>query len=194
MPPPRTEHRRADAERNVEAILGAATELLADRPGASMADVAKAAGVVRATLYGHFPSRRELVQAAVDRAVTDATALMDEARIDEGPADEALGRMIEASWTVLERHRALAETAIDTIGHSELQARHWPLMDRVQKLIERGQADGAFRDDLPAGWLVATVFGLIHAARDEANAGRLDPGNASAVLQATIASALHSKP
>jgi len=66
-------------------------------------------------------------------------------------------------------------------------------MDRVQKLLERGQAEGAFRDDLPADWLVATVFGLIHTARDEANAGRLDPENASAVLQATIGAALHSK-
>jgi len=194
MPPTRTEPRRADAERNVEAILDAATELLADRPSASMADVAKAAGVVRATLYGHFPSRRELVQAAVDRAVAQATELMEEARIDDGPAGDALGRMIDASWLVLERHRALADTALDTIGHSELQARHWPLMDRVRELIERGQAEGAFRDDLPAGWLVATVFGLIHTARDEANAGRLDPENASAVLQATIAAALHSKP
>jgi len=192
MPPTKTQPRRADAERNMEAILDAATDLLADRPSASMAEVAKAAGVVRATLYGHFPSRRELVQAAIDRAVAETTALMDEARIDDGPADEALARMIDASWSVLERHRALADTARDTIGHAELQSRHWPLMDRVQTLIERGQADGSFRDDLPADWLVATVFGLIHTARDEANGGRLDPENASAVLQATIGSALHS--
>src|SRR4051794_34847241 len=117
MPPARTELRRADAERNVEAILDAAGELLADRPNASMADVASAAGVVRATLYGHFPSRRELIAAAVDRAVAESTALMDEARIDEGPAGEALQRMIAASWSVLERHRALADAARDTIGH-----------------------------------------------------------------------------
>ena len=193
MPSTKTESRRADAERNVEAILEAAAELLADRPNVSMADVARAAGLVRATLYAHFPSRRDLIEAVVDHAVAESTARMDDARIDEGPAEEALGRMIDASWAVLNRHRALAETALETIGHAELQGRHWPLLDRVQALIERGQAEGAFRDDLPANWLVATIFGLIHTARDEANAGRLAPEDASTVLKATIGAALHSK-
>ena len=189
----KNEQRRADAERNVEAILEAATDLLGDRPAVSMAEVARAAGVVRATLYAHFPSRRELVEAVIDRAVAESTARMDEARVDEGPAPQALERMIAASWSVLDRYRSLADAAVEVIGTEDLNARHWPLMDRVQKLLERGQAEGAFRDDLPADWLVATVFGLIHTARDEANAGRLDPENASAVLQATIGAALHSK-
>jgi TetR/AcrR family transcriptional repressor of mexCD-oprJ operon len=101
--------------------------------------------------------------------------------------------MVDAAWSVLDRYRSLAEAAVETIGAAELQNRHWPLMDRVRALIERGQAEGAFRDDLPADWLVATIFGLIHTARDEANAGRLAPENASTVLKATIASALHSK-
>jgi len=192
MAPATTEPRRADAERNVEAILEAAAELLAERPNVSMAEVARAAGVVRATLYTHFPSRRELIEAAVDRAVAQAEAQMDEAAIDDGPPSEALERMIDASWSVLDRHRALADTARETIGHAELQDRHWPLMDRVRSLIERGQVAGDFRDDLPAEWLVATIFGLIHTARDEANAGRLAPENASAVLKSTISAALHS--
>ena len=190
----RTESRRADAERNLESILEAATVLLADRPNVSMAEVARAAGVVRATLYAHFPSRRDLVEAVVDRAVAETDARMDELGIDEGPAATALERMIDASWSVLDRHRALAETARETIGHAELQDRHWPLLDRVQALIERGQAEGAFRDDLPAEWLVAMVFGLIHTARDEVNAGRLDAGAATVTLQRTIGAALHSTP
>jgi len=188
----KTDSRRADAERNVEAILGAATELLADRPAVSMADVAREAGVVRATLYSHFPSRKELVEAVIDRAVAESTRRIDDARIDEGPALEALDRMVDAAWSVLDRYRTLAETAVETIGNADLQARHWPLMDRVRGLIERGQAEGTFRDDLPPDWLVATIFGLIHTARDEANAGRLAPEDAPSVLRATIASALHS--
>ena len=194
MPTAKPEPRRADAERNVAAIIDAATELLADRPNVSMAEVARAAGVVRATLYTHFPSRRELVEAAIDRAVRQATATMDEAAVDDGPAGAALERMIDASWSVLDRHRALAEAAVETVGHTELQRRHGPLLDRVRDLIERGQRDGSFRDDMEPGWLVAIVFGLIHTARDEANAGRLAPDNASAVLKSTIGSALHSKP
>ncbi len=43
-----------------------------------------------------------------------------------------------------------------------------------------------FRTDLPAGWLVASCFALIHGCADEVRAGRLDPASALAVLTTTI--------
>ena len=45
---------RADARRNIAAILDAATDCLARDPEMSIADIAAAAGVGRITLYGHF--------------------------------------------------------------------------------------------------------------------------------------------
>src|SRR5688500_18269218 len=54
--------RRADAERNLERIIAAATTLLAVNPGASMAEIAEASGLVRATLYRHFPTREDLMR------------------------------------------------------------------------------------------------------------------------------------
>ena len=80
--------RRGDAERNVERILDAAIELLAVQPTASMAEVARASGLVRATVYGHFPSREALIDAITDRAVADARSAFDEARLGEGTATE----------------------------------------------------------------------------------------------------------
>ncbi|PZG15983.1 TetR/AcrR family transcriptional regulator [Nonomuraea aridisoli] len=61
--------RRADAERNIAAILDAATRLISADPTVSVADIAKAAGVGRVTLYGHFPSRKALT-------VTSATTCL----------------------------------------------------------------------------------------------------------------------
>ena len=55
--------------RNIESILEAAAVALAEDPDASMADIAAAARVGRVTLYGHFASRRELVEATVARAL-----------------------------------------------------------------------------------------------------------------------------
>lgn len=58
--------RRADAQRRRERILSAAGELFERDPGASMAEVAAAAGVGRSTVHRHFSSRRELSRALAD--------------------------------------------------------------------------------------------------------------------------------
>ncbi len=54
---------RADARRNIAAILDAATDCLARDPDMSIAGIAAAAGVGRITLYGHFKTRAALVNA-----------------------------------------------------------------------------------------------------------------------------------
>ena len=60
-----TQVRRADALKNIAAILDAATAALARDPDASINDIAQAAGVGRVTLYGHFGSRAALLSAVV---------------------------------------------------------------------------------------------------------------------------------
>jgi TetR/AcrR family transcriptional regulator, mexCD-oprJ operon repressor len=74
MAEPATDHRRAIAERNVEAILDAAEQLLERRSQATIAAVAKEAGVSRVTVYAHFATREKLLEAIVERAVERATA------------------------------------------------------------------------------------------------------------------------
>lgn len=56
--PPAERRRRADAERNVARILDAAIDALAGDPEASMAEIARRAGVVRATVYVAHPDTR----------------------------------------------------------------------------------------------------------------------------------------
>lgn len=53
--------RRADAERSNAAILDAAAGVLAQRPQASIEEIAKAAGISRQTVYAHFPAREVLL-------------------------------------------------------------------------------------------------------------------------------------
>ena len=56
----------------------------------------------------------------------------------------------------------------------------------VGALAERGQVDGSFRADVPASWLVSSLFALIHAGAGEVRAGRLEAGDAQRVLIVTV--------
>jgi hypothetical protein len=56
----------------------------------------------------------------------------------------------------------------------------------IGKLIERGRREGAFRTDVPAGWLVTSCLALIHAAAEEVRTGELDSNAALDVLSVTI--------
>jgi len=59
----------------------------------------------------------------------------------------------------------------------------------VQSLIEQGQRAGTFRRDLPRQWLVTTAYSLMHAAAQDAAAGRLDAGDAAGLITATLLAA-----
>src|SRR3954471_6256315 len=102
--PPR---RRADAERSIARILDATVDALASDPEASMAEVARRAGVVRATVYVHFPTREALIEAVTHRAIADVTAIIEAAEPDRGNAADALRRVVTSAWRTLGRYHAL---------------------------------------------------------------------------------------
>ncbi|MFJ8819660.1 TetR/AcrR family transcriptional regulator [Amycolatopsis thermoflava] len=178
--------RRADAERNIEGILAAARDLFSRGLNPSMIDIAQAAGVGRVTLYGHFPSREVLLEAVIDRAMTETDEALTGLRLEEGPAPEALTRLLRTSWSVLDRYRRLHGVALGLIGRERLRRHHDRVFQHIDRLIERGQDEGAFRADLPREWLVTTCYALVHAAADEAEEGRLAAENVPALLTATL--------
>ncbi|MFI6738435.1 TetR/AcrR family transcriptional regulator [Nonomuraea sp. NPDC050451] len=182
--------RRADAERNIAAILAAGTRLLSADPTASVADIAKAAGVGRVTLYGHFPSREALVDAVLDHAVETADAVLADDSLDTAPAPEAMARLLRSSWEVLDRHRRLFMAADRVLATERIREHHERPLRRVERLIVRGQRAGDFRTDLPSGWLVTTFFSIIHSAAQEREAGRLAPEEVELVLTKTMLSLL----
>lgn len=185
-----TRKRRADAERSISAILDAAVELLGRRPEANMSDIAAAAGVGRVTLYAHFPSREAVLAAALERALGETIAALDAADLDRGSAPDTLRRLVQRGWSILDRHRGLL--AAGGVSTARLREHHAEVLDRLERLIRRGQIDGAFRSDLTSGWLVAACYSLIHAAAEEVSAGRLTAANAPRVLEATLLGALAS--
>lgn len=193
--PPVRPRRRADAERNIAAILDAALACFSEDPHATMADIARTAGVGRVTLYAHFSSREELLEAALDRAlaeVAEAGAAIDDEAGDR-PADEVLRCHIRSSWWVLDRHRQLFEVAQRSLPPGRLRDRHAPTLGDFDALLARGQAEGAFRTDLPPAWMASVIYSLFHAAAEDVNVGRLQRADAAAVLEATLLPMLEAR-
>jgi len=187
--PPR---RRADAERSVARILDAALEALASDPEASMAAIARRAGLVRATVYAHFPTREALIAAITARAVAEVTAAIEAAEPARGAPAEALQRVVAAAWRALGRFHALVE--INTrLPHSEQHALHQPVVAVLAPLIERGQRDGTFRADVPVTWHLSVLLAIVHAATGELAAGRLQGDAVEWAVQRTILGAVLSR-
>jgi AcrR family transcriptional regulator len=190
---PHPRRRRADAERSIAAITEAGLALLSRDPDVSMTAIARAAGVGRVTLYSHFPSRGALLEAVVERAITDAGAALAAERRDELPALEALRRLLRTSWRIVEQHRGLYEAAVRELGPRRLRPLHALVLTPIEQLITRGRDEGAIRADLPVGWLVATVYALLHATAEELNGGRLSKRAAADVLETTVLAALEAR-
>jgi TetR/AcrR family transcriptional repressor of mexCD-oprJ operon len=181
-----TDHRRAIAERNVEAILDAAERLLERHAQASIAAVASEAGVSRVTVYAHFPKREQLLEAVVERAVRRTGDAMDAIEPDSDPPLAALARLIATGWRELDHNRAIAQAAAEQLSPAALMRAHEAALRHLRQLVERGRAAGDFRSDLPTDWLVSSALALMHACGDEVRAGRIDPERALALLTTTI--------
>jgi AcrR family transcriptional regulator len=82
---------------------------LASDPDASMAEIARRAGVVRATIYVRFPTREALIAAVTERAVAEVTEAIEAAEPTRGEARDALERVVAAAWRNLGRFHALVE-------------------------------------------------------------------------------------
>src|SRR4051812_36092754 len=135
-----TDHRRAIAERNVESILDAAERLLRERRSLSISAVATESGVSRVTVYGHFPGLPDLVEAVVPRSADHATAALAGAALDDGPAREALSRLIDAAWEVLAAQDDIARAAAEHLSPDAMRRSHEHSMKPLHELIERGRA------------------------------------------------------
>jgi TetR/AcrR family transcriptional repressor of mexCD-oprJ operon len=155
------QHRRADALRNEAAVLDAAARVLTENASATIPDIAAASGVARATIYRHFPTRDALLGALMERAFAELGDALATARLEEGSAREAFGRLVAGLAALGDRYRFLLTEA----RRPDYSKKHDAEQVRGQliALIERGQRSGEFRLDVPASWATAVLGQVIEA-------------------------------
>lgn len=180
--------RRADAQRNIAAILEAARECLVEDPDANVGEIAKRAGVGRVTLYGHFSSRAELVDAVYARTLEDSDHALEAVDLSGDPR-AALDRLIASSWHIVDQFRSLLIAAQRSMPPERIRATHERPLRRISSLIARGRDEGSFRSDLPVEWMVALFHSVVHTAANEVNAGRLTDDDAPRMISTTLQAA-----
>ncbi|RSN33853.1 TetR family transcriptional regulator [Amycolatopsis sp. WAC 04169] len=135
---------RSDAARNRAKILKAAEELFAERPAAdvTMEDIAKAAGVGRATLYRRYPDRSAIAVALLDEHERELQERLLTGPPPLGPGAppaERLAAFYAAMTGLLARH---AHLVLGTeVGHSRFTTGPYRLWrTHVRHLAEQASA------------------------------------------------------
>ena len=185
QPAPLPESRRADAERNVLRIQEAAIRLWADEPNAGVADVAAAAGVGRATLYRHFPTRESLLEAIRTQGMTDGEQAIEDCRLDEGSPTKALSRLMAAWLELGDRYRVVIVEPVQA-GQPRARAREERLAEAMPELILRGQEEGEFAADIPPMWGVSALGAMLVAMIRGVGEGRIRRESAHGLLDRSV--------
>ncbi|WP_051179354.1 TetR/AcrR family transcriptional regulator [Nocardia concava] len=140
-------------------ILDKATALFATHgESVSMADIAAAADIGRATLYRYFASRDALLEAMATAALTELRQRLTEARLETVPAPEALARLTRIFLAVGGKYVVLTRTGAKPADRAEIAA---TVTEPVQAVITRGIDAGDLRADLPADALLLLYGSLI---------------------------------
>ncbi|WP_435278246.1 TetR/AcrR family transcriptional regulator [Rhodococcus yananensis] len=163
---------RNRANINRSRILDAAMRCFAADPDASMDDVAKAAGVVRRTVYAHFPNREALVESIAEDAGVALADSLDHPEPDDVELALAVG--VLRMSPVGDRYRMLLSFARKEVGDERISDLVAPVRNRMFDTIERGRASGVLPDHLPTVVLVAMMEGLTMATFEQVNLGFVD--------------------
>lgn len=140
---------RADAARNAERLLRAAREVYGELgPDAPIEAIARRAGVGERTLYRRFPTKGDLIRAALDQSIAeDLTPVIEKARRAEDPM-RGLVALVEAAISLGAREHNLL-TAARRAG-SLAPDISTALDEALSELARRGQETGVVRADLVA--------------------------------------------
>lgn len=168
---------RSDTQRNDARILEAAARLLAEDPGVSMQRIADEAGVVRLTVYRHYPNRDALRRAIFEAAAGEANEALAEQ--DRDPVDGLRALIIAMARIALRYPLLSVGTDLQPLPGDTRRPTPPPASRAMQRavldLVERGREQGVFRTDLPAELLPQAIVGTLRTAVRFAGSLGTDP-------------------
>lgn len=173
------------------ALLDAAATTLAQKPGASLNDISKSAGVGRATLYRYFPNRDELLRELTIEAYERSEQAFAAVRVQGKSSVETLRDLIAALVPLGDRYHFLlsAPTFEDDpqiARFYEQQSLSW------EELSEALKCEGVVAADVPTAWVVAAIEGLIYTVWTSVHDGYIARRDAADLVFRTLINGLSS--
>lgn len=165
---------RSDARRNRKRLLEVAREIFAEEgPEASLEEIARCAGVGIGTLYRHFPTRFDLVEAMYAEQMEELISLATRLAQSEPPG-EAFLTWLRAEAEHMVVYRPLKIFLMDNPRGKEPASLEWKerLFKATGSLLEAAQRVGAVRPKITAQEVLHLVHGVIIAAEGSNDARR----------------------
>lgn len=172
-------------ERNRARIVDAARRLWTYDPDVSMDDVAREAGVVRRTLYGHFGHRDELIMAVVAQTAEVLAGVAGRSARPGVNASEELARLTMEVWSFAHDWHLLT-MLIQRIDAASMERAAAPIDAVFEAIVGRGQRSGEFSRHLPAEVMVAILRVQAIKLHEASSDGIWSGGAEDAALAALI--------
>ncbi|GGQ23383.1 TetR/AcrR family transcriptional regulator [Streptosporangium pseudovulgare] len=176
---------RADAERSVRAILEAAERLLVEEPGASMEQIAAAAGVARTTIHRRFANRQALIEALASSAARQLAQAVEDGRPDTAPPLVAMHRITANVLQVKSAWAFALELPADPDSEAAVLQRD--IAGRCITVLKRAQADKLIDEAADLDWVRRVYYALIR----ESLHGDADGADPDALAARIIDTLLH---
>ncbi|MEM7069952.1 MAG: TetR/AcrR family transcriptional regulator [Pseudomonadota bacterium] len=155
-----------------EAILEAGIKILLIDRSASMLEIASAAGIGRATLYRHFPSREALVKRLAFSCYDDLNSALVPYSNLSGKA--ALEKIIEVSMPMANRFNFLIRLWSFIEDDEEVLQFEKQTQRDMAFLFAQAKKNGEIDKSLPDAWLMALFDSILAAGWELIESGEAD--------------------
>ncbi|MDH6213674.1 TetR/AcrR family transcriptional regulator [Streptomyces pseudovenezuelae] len=185
-PAPREPQRR-NSRSNRARILATARQELGRNPDVTLEELARASGVVRRTLFGHFPGRAALLEALIEEGSEALREALERGARPAEPAERAFAYFMFSLWPVGDRYRMLFGLTRRDLGPDRVTEVLAPARAEATAVLERGQREGVFHTRLPAAALSAGLEALTVALLEAVNSGAFEDDGTRTATAALIA-------
>jgi AcrR family transcriptional regulator len=151
---------------DIDSVTDVAFGIFAERgfDAASMEDVARAAGITKASIYHHVPSKEALLSRGLERALHALFGVLEESAARVGTARARLAHIVQRVAEITMSMRAEVSVLFRVRGNSttELDAmeRRRTFDAIVTELVREAQRAGEVRSDVEAALIVRLIFGM----------------------------------